>query len=105
MKFDTIVFTYTGEVGKNYGIDGKAIIKEGVEFTPDNLKDDKIAKIWINEGFAKLKGEEEKPKEQIKYEDVPKEELKAELAEETDQPEILPVEKVRKKRGRKPKNK
>lgn len=80
MEYKTIVFTYTGEIGKNYGVDGTAIVQSGVEFTPENIKDEGIAKVWVKEGFAVYKDEtKDLPKdelvEEIKYEDVKEEEL------------------------------
>ena len=114
MKFKTIVFTYTGEIAKNYGVDGTAIVEKNVEFTPDNIKDENIAKIWVREGFAEYKENDKKEikkpikedvKPEIKYEDVSNEELEAEINEEENIEEVqLKVEEVSKpspkKRGR-----
>lgn len=107
MKFKTITFIYTGEIAKNYGVDGTAIVKKGLEFTPDNIKDEGIANVWVREGFAEYKEDDaKKPKEETpKYEDVSKEELEDEIKEEEVIEDVqLDVEEVQKeapkKRGR-----
>ena len=89
-----IVFTYTGKIGRNHGIDGVQDAVEGQYFKAETVQQEKWVAIWLADSFAVVKQDEPK-KVAINKKDAEKTEEKTKDVEDK-----KPSKKSRKKKGK-----